>query len=190
MGQKYESSVHRRWWNSAKKERSHELTQFTPSASIYWIPVICRSLGWQWFPDSPGSAVSQVHILPLYTHTKQGLQSLWHLFKVTQLECGHLMLWPPAMNIQLTGKDPDAGKDWRQKKRATEDKMVGWHHRLKRHQSEQAPGDGEGHGSLARCSPWGHKELDTTEQLNSLARKWQNQSLKSNLFNPQSHVDN
>ena len=68
--------------------------------------------------------------------------------------------------------------------------MVGWHHRLERHQSEQAPGNGEGHGSLARCSPWGRKELDTTEQLNNLARKWQNQSLKSNLFNPQSHVDN
>ena len=34
------------------------------------------------------------------------------------------------------------------------------------HKSEQAPGDGEGQGSLASCSPWGHKELDTTEQLN------------------------
>ena len=44
--------------------------------------------------------------------------------------------------------------------------MVGWHHQLKRHEFEQAPGDGEGQGSLACCSPWGHKELDTTEQLN------------------------
>ena len=47
-----------------------------------------------------------------------------------------------------------------------EDEMVGWHHQLKRHEFEQAPGDGEGQGSLACCSPWGHKELDTTEQLN------------------------
>ena len=45
----------------------------------------------------------------------------------------------------------------------TEEEMVGWHHQLSEHQSEQAPGDGEGHGSLACCSPWGHKELDTTE---------------------------
>ena len=47
----------------------------------------------------------------------------------------------------------------------TEDKMVGWHHRLSGHQSEQAPGDG-GQGGLACCSPWGGKESDTTEQLN------------------------
>ena len=50
----------------------------------------------------------------------------------------------------------------------TEDKMVGWHHRLNGHEFEQAPGDGEGQGSLECCSPWGHKELDTTEQLNLL----------------------
>ena len=44
--------------------------------------------------------------------------------------------------------------------------MVEWHHRLKGHEFEQAPGDGEGQRSLACCSPWGHKILDTTEQLN------------------------
>ena len=43
----------------------------------------------------------------------------------------------------------------------TEDEMVGWHHRLKGHEFEQALGDGEAQGSLAYCSPWGHKELDT-----------------------------
>ena len=48
----------------------------------------------------------------------------------------------------------------------TENKMVGWHHRLHGHEFQQAPGDGEEQGSLACCSPWGHKELDTTEQLN------------------------
>ena len=47
----------------------------------------------------------------------------------------------------------------------TEDEMVGWHHRLDGHEFEQAQGDGEGQGSLVCCSPWGHKELDTTEQL-------------------------
>ena len=44
--------------------------------------------------------------------------------------------------------------------------MVGWHHQLNGHEFEQALGDGEGQGSLACCSPWDHKELDTTEQLN------------------------
>ena len=45
--------------------------------------------------------------------------------------------------------------------------MVGWHHRLNGHEFEQAPGDGEGQGSLVCCSPWGHKELDTTKKLNN-----------------------
>ena len=48
----------------------------------------------------------------------------------------------------------------------TEDDMAGWHHRLNGHESEQAPGESEGQGSLACCSPWGLKELDTAEQLN------------------------
>ena len=45
--------------------------------------------------------------------------------------------------------------------------MVGWHHRLNAHKFEQAPGDGEGQGSLACYSPWGRKESDITEQLNN-----------------------
>ena len=48
----------------------------------------------------------------------------------------------------------------------TEEEMVGWHHRLNGHEFEQAPGDGEGQGSLACCSPRGCKELDVTERLN------------------------
>ena len=48
----------------------------------------------------------------------------------------------------------------------TEDEMVGWHHRLDGHEFEQAPGVGDGQGSLACCSLWGHKESDTTERLN------------------------
>ena len=47
-----------------------------------------------------------------------------------------------------------------------EDEMAGWHHRLNGHEFGQILGDGKGQGSLAFCSPWGHKELDTTEQLN------------------------
>ena len=48
----------------------------------------------------------------------------------------------------------------------TEDEMVGHHHRLDGHEYEQALGVGDGQGSLAWYSPWGHKELDTTEELN------------------------
>ena len=53
----------------------------------------------------------------------------------------------------------------------TEDKMVGWHHQLDGHEFEQAPGVGGGQGSLACCSPWDRKELDTTEQLNNNKEK-------------------
>ena len=48
------------------------------------------------------------------------------------------------------------------RRRGRQDEMVGCHHRLNEHAFEQTPGDGEGQGSLVRCSPWGHKELDTT----------------------------
>ena len=48
----------------------------------------------------------------------------------------------------------------------TEDEMAGWHHRLNKHKFEQVLGVGGGRGSLVCCSPWGHKELDMTEQLN------------------------
>ena len=47
--------------------------------------------------------------------------------------------------------------------------MVGWHHRLNGHKFEQAPGVGDGQGSLACCSPWGRKELDSTE-LSAVSR--------------------
>ena len=56
---------------------------------------------------------------------------------------------------QLIGKDPDAGKDWRQKeKTATEDEMAGMHHRFNGHELGQIPGDGEGKWSLTCCSTW------------------------------------
>ena len=76
-------------------------------------------------------------------------------------------LWPPDAKNWLTGKYPDAGKDGRwEEKGTTEDAMVGWHHRLNGHEFEQSPGLGDGQGSLACCSPQGHKELDMTEWLN------------------------
>ena len=59
----------------------------------------------------------------------------------------------------LIGKDPDAGKDWRQEEKGvTEDEMVGWHHQLNGPEFEQTPGVGDGQGSPACCSSWGRKE--------------------------------
>ena len=80
------------------------------------------------------------------------------------------IIWPPDAKSWLTGKDSDAGKHWGQEETGvTEDEMAGWNHRLNGHESEPAPGVGDGQGSLACCSPWGHKELDTTEWLNLLS---------------------
>ena len=77
------------------------------------------------------------------------------------------IVWPPDAKNWLLGKDPEAGKDWRQEEKGTtEDEMVGWHHQLDGHEFEQAPGIGDGQGGLACCSPRGCKELDTTEWLN------------------------
>ena len=55
------------------------------------------------------------------------------------------ILWPPGVKSWLIGKDPEAGKDWRQEE--IEDKMVGWHHRLNAHEFEQIPRDDKGQGS-------------------------------------------
>ena len=79
------------------------------------------------------------------------------------------VLWPRDAKSWLIRKDPDAGKDWRQEKGTTEDRLVGWHHQLDGYEFEQALGDGKGQGSPACCSAWGHKELDMTEPLKTTA---------------------
>ena len=90
----------------------------------------------------------------------------WIFIRKTDAEA--LILWPPDVRSRLIGKDPDAGKDWGQdKKGATEDEMVGWHHRFNGHKTERTPEDSEGQGSLACCSPWGREEMDRTERPNS-----------------------
>ena len=100
-------------------------------------------------------------------HPKRGDQS-WIFIGRTDAEAETPIFWPiPYSKNRLIGKDPDAGKDWRQNEKGmTEDEMVGWHHRLDGHEFEQAPGVGDGQGSLVCCSSWGCKELDKTEQLN------------------------
>ena len=71
------------------------------------------------------------------------------------------------MQSCLIGKDPNAGRDWGQEEKGTtEDEMAGWYHRLNGHEFGWTPGVGDGQGGLTCCDSWGHKELDTTEQLN------------------------
>ena len=74
-----------------------------------------------------------------------------------------VILWPPDVKSWLIEKDSDAGKGWGQEEKGmTEDKMVGWQHRLNGHEFAQTLGNSEEQGSLACCSPWGLKESDTT----------------------------
>ena len=97
----------------------------------------------------------------------KGNQS-WKFIGKIDPEAEAPILWPPDAKNWLIGKDPDVGKDWRQEEKGTtEGEMVGWHHWLNGREFEQAPVDGEGQGNLACCSPWGHRESDTTEQLNN-----------------------
>ena len=93
----------------------------------------------------------------------------------TDVEAETPVLWPPDVTSWLIWKDPDAGKDWRlEEKGMTEDEMVGWHHWLSEHEF------GDAHGGLMCCSPWGHKESDTTERLNWMEAYFERQ--KKSIF--------
>ena len=82
----------------------------------------------------------------------------WIVIGGTDAEAETPIVCPHDAKSQLTGKDPDVGKDWRQEEKGmTKDKIVGWHHRLAGHQFEQAPGDGDGQWSLVchtQLSKW------------------------------------
>ena len=85
--------------------------------------------------------------------------SILYLLLIYKLKQYALILWPPDVKNWLTGKDPDAEKDWRQEEKGmTEDDMFGWHHWLDGHEFQQALGVGDGWGGLACCSPWGHSQ--------------------------------
>ena len=95
------------------------------------------------------------------------LKEPWVVMGRTNAEVEVPILWPLDVKNWLIGKDPDAGKDWKQEEKGmTEDEMVGWYHQHAGREFEQAPGVGDWQGSLACCSPWGRKELDITERLN------------------------
>ena len=129
--------------------------------------VECRRIDafelWWWWRLLRVSWTARKSILKV---NPKGNQS-WIFMGRTDAEAEVPILWPPDRKNWLTGKDPDAGKDWRQaEKGTTEDEMVGWHYRFNGHEFEQALGVGDGQGGLVYCSSWGHKDSDTTEQLN------------------------
>ena len=119
----------------------------------FWIVVLENTL------ESPLDCKG---IKPVHPKGNQSWIFIWR----TDAEAETPILWPPHAKSWLIGKDPDAGKDWKQEKQTTEKEMIGWHHQLDRHEFEQALGVGDGQGSLECCSPWGGKELDMTEWLN------------------------
>ena len=103
-------------------------------------------------------------IQPVYP---KGNQS-WIFIGRTDIEAETPILWPPDTKSWLIAKTLMLGKiEGRRRRGQTEDEMVGWHRRLNGHEFEQTPGDSEGKGSLACCSPWGLRGEDRTEQLNN-----------------------
>ena len=128
----------------------------------FWIVVLEKTL------ESP---LDCREIQPIHLQGNQ----FWIFIGRTDAVAETPILWPRDVKNWLIWKDPDAVKDRRQKEKGTtEDEMVGWYHRCNGHEFEQALGVGDGQGSLECCSPWGHKESDTTERLNwtDIADHW------------------
>ena len=104
----------------------------------------------------------------------------WIFTGRTGAEAEAPILWPTDAKNWLTGKDPDTGKDWRQKEKGVaEDEMIGWYHELNGHSFEQTPGDSDGQGTLSCCSTRGHKDLAmgshdlaTEQQLQIWVSSW------------------
>ena len=102
----------------------------------------------------------------------KGNQS-WIFIGRTDAEAEAPIFWPLDAKNWLTGKDPDAGKDWRQEEKgSTEDEMFGLHQQLYGHEFEQAPGAGDGQGSLECCSPWGRQDSTRVSDWTDWDREW------------------
>ena len=111
---------------------------------------------------TPESPLDCKEIKPVHPKGNQSWIFTWR----TDAEAEIPILWSPDAKNWLIGKDPDAGKDsGQEEKGTTEDEMVGWHHWLNGHEFEQALGVGDGQGSLAWCSPWGHKETQLSNWI-------------------------
>ena len=158
------------------KKQRHDITNKGPSSQSYgfssshvWMWELDHKESWAqknwWFwtvvlEKTLESPLDCKEIQPVHP---KGNQS-WIFIQRTDAEAETPILWPHDVKNWLTGKIPDAGKDWRREQKGmTENEMVGWHHQLDGHEFEQAQGVGDEQGGLACCSPWGRKESDTTE---------------------------
>ena len=112
----------------------------------------------------------------------QGNQS-WMFIGRTDAKAETPILWPPDVKNWLIGEDPDAVRDWGQKG-TTEDEMVGCVINSMDMSLSKLRDLGDGQGSLACCSPWGHKELDLTEWLN-----WTEESLRKRCSGARGQID-
>ena len=127
---------------------------WAPKNWCFWIVVLEETL------ESPLNCKG---IQPVHP---KGNQS-WLFTGRTDAETVTPILWPPDAKNWLSGKDVDAGKDWRREEKGmTEDEMVWWHHWLDGHEFEQASEVGDGLEGLACCSPLGLEESDMSERLN------------------------
>ena len=152
-----------------KKQRHHLLTKvYIGKVMVFLVVYECES----WIIKK----LSTEELMLWYCGTGEDLESLLDCNKIKlvnpkrsqpwifigRMDAKALILWQPDAKSWVTGKDPDARKDWGQEKRATEDEIVGWHHQLNGHEFEQTPGDSRGQRSPASCSPWSRIELDMT----------------------------
>ena len=125
----------------------------------FWIVVLKKTL------ESPLDCKEIQPVNP------KGNQS-WIFIGKTVAEAETPILWPPDVKNWLIWKDPDAGKDWKQEEKATENEMVGWHHRLNGHEFGYTPGVGDGQGGLACCSSWDPKSRTLLSNWTELNWNW------------------
>ena len=135
--------------------------RWAPKNWCFWTVLLEKTLA---------SPLDSKEIQPVHPKRNQS----WIFIGRTDAKAETPILWPPDLKNWLTGKDPDAGKDWRQEEKGTtEDEMVGWRHRLNEHEFKQTPGVGDGQGGLACCDSWcrrvGH---DWTTELNWKIDPW------------------
>jgi len=148
------SSVHVWMWELDYKE------SWASKSWCFWTVVLEKTL------ESP---LDCKEIQPVHSKGDQP----WVFFGRSDAKAETPVLWPPHVKSWLTGKDSDAGRDWRQEEKGmTEDEMAGWHHQLDGRECGWTPEVGDGQGGLACCESWGHKELDTTELLNWTDLNW------------------
>ena len=133
-----------------------------PKNRYFWTAVLEKTL------ESP---LDYKEIQPV---NPKGNQS-WILIGRTDVEAEATKLCPPDAKNWLTEKYPDAGKEWRQEEKGmTEDEMVGWHHWFNGHEFGQAPGDGEGQGTLEsmRLQRVGHNWMTEQQQITQKTSAW------------------